>query len=29
MTHEDGMRTRREVLGDEHVDRVLDGGESG
>jgi 4-carboxymuconolactone decarboxylase/3-oxoadipate enol-lactonase/4-carboxymuconolactone decarboxylase len=23
MTHEDGMRTRREVLGDEHVDRAI------
>ncbi len=22
MTHEEGMRTRREVLGDEHVDRA-------
>jgi 4-carboxymuconolactone decarboxylase len=23
MSHEDGMRTRREVLGDEHVDRAI------
>jgi 3-oxoadipate enol-lactonase / 4-carboxymuconolactone decarboxylase len=23
--HEDGMRVRREVLGDEHVDRATDG----
>ena len=25
MSHEDGMRVRREVLGDEHVDRALAG----
>lgn len=25
MTHDDGMRTRREVLGDEHVDRAIEG----
>jgi 4-carboxymuconolactone decarboxylase len=24
MTHEDGMRVRREVLGDEHVDRAVE-----
>ena len=24
MTHDDGMRIRREVLGDEHVDRALE-----
>jgi 4-carboxymuconolactone decarboxylase len=23
MSHDDGMRTRREVLGDEHVDRAI------
>ena len=25
MSHEDGMRVRREVLGDEHVDRAVEG----
>jgi 4-carboxymuconolactone decarboxylase len=25
MSHDDGMRTRREVLGDEHVDRAIAG----
>jgi 4-carboxymuconolactone decarboxylase len=25
MTYDDGMKTRREVLGDEHVDRAIDG----
>ena len=25
MSHEDGMRVRREVLGDAHVDRAIDG----
>jgi len=25
MTYDDGLRTRREVLGDEHVDRALAG----
>jgi 4-carboxymuconolactone decarboxylase len=25
MSYEDGMRTRREVLGDAHVDRAVDG----
>ena len=25
MSHDDGMRTRREVLGDEHVDRAVAG----
>jgi 4-carboxymuconolactone decarboxylase len=25
MTYDDGMRTRREVLGDEHVDRAIAG----
>ena len=24
MSHEDGMKVRREVLGDEHVDRAID-----
>jgi 4-carboxymuconolactone decarboxylase len=24
MSHEDGMRVRREVLGDEHVDRAIE-----
>jgi 4-carboxymuconolactone decarboxylase len=24
MSHEEGMRTRREVLGDEHVDRAVE-----
>ena len=24
MTHDDGMRIRREVLGDEHVDRAIE-----
>ena len=26
MSYEDGMRVRREVLGDEHVDRAVEGG---
>ena len=25
MTYDDGMKTRREVLGDEHVDRAIEG----
>ena len=25
MTYDDGMKTRREVLGDEHVERAIDG----
>ena len=25
MSHEEGMRVRREVLGDEHVDRAVEG----
>ncbi len=25
MTHEDGMQVRREVLGDDHVDRAVEG----
>jgi 4-carboxymuconolactone decarboxylase len=25
MTHDEGMRIRREVLGDEHVDRAVEG----
>ena len=25
MSYDDGMRVRREVLGDEHVDRAIDG----
>ena len=25
MSHDDGMRVRREVLGDEHVDNAIDG----